>query len=366
MYKEAHRHLTSPLLLAAMTLLGVGLVEVYSASYVYATENFGDGLFFFRRQAIFSVLALIILIGSTYLPFNFIKKYSWILWLVASFAVIATFLPGVGVRVGGALRWIDLPGGVRFEPSELLKISLGFLAATLYVHRKYWLSGKRIFLALGVAFLPVLALLKQPDFGSFAIITAVAMALLIAYGLRWRFVFGFLAVLIPAFYFLVMRVDYRRARIAAFLDPWADPAQKGFQVIQSMLSVSSGGLTGVGLGKGQGKLFFLPEAHTDFTLAVFAEEAGFIGVTLLMALYVVILVGGFRIAYKAKDDFRRILALSLTMVFALSVGINFGVVLGLLPTKGLTLPFMSHGGSSLIVFALLVGVLINIEKMEKT
>jgi cell division protein FtsW len=171
-----------------------------------------------------------------------------------------------------------------------------------------------------------------------------------------------LATALPAFYVLVMSVPYRRARVLAFLDPWADPDQKGFQVIQSMLSFSSGGIFGAGLGQGQGKLFFLPEAHTDFTMAVLGEEIGFIGFISVMALYGFIVVRGFQIALKTENTFRRALALGITITFAFSVFINAGVVMGLLPTKGLTLPFLSYGGSSLVALSLVLGLLLNIEK----
>ena len=169
---------------------------------------------------------------------------------------------------------------------------------------------------------------------------------------------------IPIFYFAVWSYPYRRARIEAFIDPWSDPAKKGFQVIQSMLSVHSGGLTGVGLGQGQGKLFFLPEAHTDFTMAVFFEEMGFVGVMAILALYGFVIFKGFQIAIKVQDAFKRTLVIGLITTFALSVFINVGVVMGLVPTKGLTMPFMSYGGSSLLVLAFLFGMILNIEMSE--
>ncbi|MNL02581.1 Lipid II flippase FtsW [compost metagenome] len=204
-------------------------------------------------------------------------------------------------------------------------------------------------------------MLKQPDFGSFAIVMMVGVTLLFAFGLQWKYIIAALSVLAPAFYFLVMNVPYRRARVLAFLDPWADPAQKGFQVIQSMLSFHSGGLTGAGLGQGQGKLFFLPEAHTDFTLAVFGEEMGFIGFVAILALYAFVVFRGIQVAVKTEDTFKRALCLGLSITFALSVFINAGVVMGLLPTKGLTLPFLSYGGSSLVTLAFLFGLILNIE-----
>lgn len=355
------RYLSSSLFLAIITLLGIGLVQVYSSSFIFAIESYGDGLFFFKRQLIFALIAFGVLIGTIHIPFRYIEKYGWALWFVATLGVLATYVPGLGVRVGGAMRWIQLPMGIRFEPGELLKIAFSVWFASLLVRRENFLARVKWHWLLVAMILPMVLLLKQPDFGTFAIIMMVGVTLLFAFGLQWKYIIAAFAVLVPAFYFLVMSVPYRRARVLAFLDPWSDPAQKGFQVIQSMLSFHSGGLTGVGLGQGQGKLFFLPEAHTDFTLAVFGEEMGFIGFVMILALYGFVVFRGIQIAVKAEEPFKKALALGLSVTFGLSVFINAGVVMGLLPTKGLTLPFLSYGGSSLVSLCFLFGLILNIE-----
>lgn len=355
------RYLSSSLFLAIITLLGIGLVQVYSSSFIFAIESYGDGLFFFKRQLLFVAISFAVLVGTIHIPFEYIRKYGWILWLVGGVGVALTFVPGLGVRVGGAMRWIQLPLGFRFEPGEFLKIAFSMLFASLLVRQENFLGRVKWHWLLLSIMAPLFLLLKQPDFGTFAIIVMVAATLLFAFGLQWKYVIGGICVMIPAFYFLVMNVPYRRARVLAFLDPWSDPAAKGFQVIQSMLSFHSGGLTGVGLGQGQGKLFFLPEAHTDFTMAVFGEEMGFLGFVALLALYGFVVFRGIQIAVKAEDPFKRSLCLGLSVTFALSVFINSGVVMGLLPTKGLTLPFLSYGGSSLIVLCFMFGLIINVE-----
>ena len=360
------KYLSSSLFLAIITLMGIGLVQVYSSSFIFAIESYGDGLFFFKRQLLFSLISLGVLVGMVHLPFRYIEKAGWALWLLAGVLVAATFIPGLGVRVGGALRWIQLPFGLRFEPGEMLKITFSVLFASLLCRQENILSRvKPHWLALFFA-APLALLLKQPDFGSFAIILIVGVTLLFAFGLQWRYILASLAVMVPAFYFLVMNVPYRRARVLAFLDPWADPAQKGFQVIQSMLSFQSGGLTGAGLGQGQGKLFFLPEAHTDFTLAVFGEEMGFIGFVLLLALYGFVIFRGIQIAVKSESRFAKAMVLGLILTFAFSVFINSGVVMGLLPTKGLTLPFMSYGGSSLLMLCFMFGLILNVENQMES
>jgi cell division protein FtsW len=355
------RYLSSSLFLAIITLMGFGLVQVYSSSFIFAIESYGDGLFFFKRQLLFAIIAFCVLVGTVHVPFRWIEKYGWALWLAATLGVLATYVPGLGVRVGGALRWIQLPFGLRLEPGEILKIAFSVWFASLLTRRENLLAKipwPWLFLATIV---PLGLLLKQPDFGTFAIIVVVGVTLLFAFGLQWKYIIAAFAVIVPSFYFLVMTVPYRRARVLAFLDPWSDPAQKGFQVIQSMLSFHSGGLTGVGLGQGQGKLFFLPEAHTDFTLAVFGEEMGFIGFVMILALYGFVVFRGIQIAVKTEDTFKRSLALGLSATFALSVFINAGVVMGLLPTKGLTLPFLSYGGSSLLALCFMFGLILNIE-----
>lgn len=355
------RYLSSSLFLAIITLLGIGLVQVYSSSFIFAIESYGDGLYFFKRQLIFAIISFAVLIGTIHIPFKYIEKYGWALWLVAFLGVAATFVPGLGVKVGGAARWLRLPLGLRFEPGELLKITFSIWFASLLVRQSNILSRIKLHWLFLMMVAPMMLLLKQPDFGTFAIIILVGVALLFAFGLQWKYIAGAFAIILPAFYFLVMMVPYRKARVLAFLDPWADPAQKGFQVIQSMLSFHSGGLTGVGLGQGQGKLFFLPEAHTDFTMAVLGEEMGFVGFVLILALYGFVVFRGIQISVKSDEPFKKALCLGLSVTFALSVFINAGVVMGLLPTKGLTLPFLSYGGSSLISLCFMFGLILNIE-----
>lgn len=353
------------LLLAILALIGIGLVQVYSSSFIFAIESRGDGLYFFKRQLFFSFMAVSVLLVTAQIPFRWVQKYGWMMWLAAAVGVALTMVPHLGIRAGGAARWLNIPGGFVFEPSELLKISLSLLLATFFSRRFESLGQAewpmKIF-ALGV---PLLLVLRQPDFGSFAICTAVFISILFAFGLAWKYVIGAFSVGVPAFYFLVMNVAYRRARILAFLDPWADADKKGFQVIQSMLSFQSGGLTGAGLGQGQGKLFFLPEAHTDFTMAVLGEEMGFMGFLIVVGLYGYLVFRGLQLAARAEDRFGKVLALGLSLTFAFSVFINMGVVMGLLPTKGLTLPFLSYGGSSLMMMGFLFGLMLNVERLER-
>jgi len=359
------RRLDRGLLCVILALMGIGLVQVYSSSFIFAIESRGDGLYFFKRQLVFSFLAVGVLLATASIPFRWLEKFGWLFWPVAAAGVAATMVPGLGIRAGGAARWLQVPAVGVFEPSELLKISLSLLLATYFSRRTEFL-GKSEWPARAVLLcLPLILVLRQPDFGSFFICCAVFVGVLFAFGLNWKYLVAAATVAVPAFYVLVMRVPYRRARIMAFLDPWSDPEVKGFQVIQSMLSFQGGGIFGAGLGQGQGKLFFLPEAHTDFTLAVLGEEMGFFGVMMVFALYGYLVLRGLQLAARAENVFAKVLALGLSLTFALSVFINAGVVMGLLPTKGLTLPFLSSGGSSLVMTCFMFGLLLNVERNQR-
>lgn len=350
----------SSLLLTLFALMGIGLVQVYSSSYVFAIETYSDGLFFFKKQLLFSAAGLLTVFAVTQIPMNWIRKWGWLLWVVSCFLVLLTWVPQIGIKVGGAHRWLQLPFGFRFEPAEILKIGFVLLMANL-ISRSHELNSKRILSWTLFVILPLIIVLKQPDFGTFALLTAVGFGLLFAFGLPWSVMIGVTAAAVPMFYFLVMNVAYRKARVMAFLDPWSESQQKGFQAIQSMLSFHSGGLWGAGLGQGQGKLFFLPEAHTDFTLAVLGEEMGFIGIFIVLSLFGYVIYRGFQLALKTHDRFQRAACLGLSMVFGMTVVINAGMSMGLLPTKGMALPFLSYGGSSLISTCLLFGLLLKFE-----
>lgn len=350
------------ILLSVFFLVGLGLVQVYSSSFIFATETYGDGLYFFRKQLMFTVVFFAAVLAAANMRWSHAYKLGLVLWGVAVVCVIGTFIPGLGVRVGGAHRWLQLPLGFRFEPGELLKVTYPFVFAALITDYARGTVDRNWFLRAAGGLAPLVLLLAQPDFGSFVIISALLFSLFVAFGLRWRFIIAGVGLAVPTLAYLILSTPYRRMRVEAFMNPWADPAEKGFQVIQSMLSFYSGGVTGVGLGQGQGKLFFLPEAHTDFTLAVLGEEMGFVGFFILMMVYGFLVFRGFQVTLHLKRYRERALALSFSLLLAFSVFINVGVALGLLPTKGLTLPLISYGGSSLLCTGLLIGWLLNLEK----
>lgn len=359
------RELDRSLFLTILFLLGLGLVQVYSSSFIFAIESFDDGLFFVKKQGLFVILAIFVLLCTAYLPWKWAARLGLFFWAMAFLGVALTLVPGLGVRVGGAARWLNLGGGFRIEPSEILKYTYPLMLA-FFISRAsdYKLNAKNIgFVVLALA--PFGFLLAQPDFGSVAILSVLIFALLFFQGLKWRYVAAGVSFLAVAFYFLIVKVDYRMARVTAFLDPWSDPAEKGFQVIQSMLGFYSGGFTGVGLGQGQGKLFFLPEAHTDFTLSVLGEEWGFLGILFTLVLFGYVALRGLQISVKANDQFKQIVGLGITLIFMVTAMINAGVAMGILPTKGLGMPFLSYGGSALLSTSFGLGLLLNIDRSNR-
>ncbi|MFK8138773.1 MAG: putative lipid II flippase FtsW [Bdellovibrionales bacterium] len=353
------------LFLVYILFLGIGVVQVYSSSFIYATEKIGDGLFFFRKQLLFTLVSFTAMLFAMNLPLKFFKKFALVFWILCSFAVLLVFVPGVGVRVGGALRWLQLPFGFRLESSEFLKLCLPMLMAYLMVKNWKELGAWELPAKAFIVLAPLIVLLKQPDFGSFAISLLMIGSILFCFGLAYRYIFGAILSGGALFMALIWFVPYRKARFMAFLDPWSDPSGSSFQVVQSMLSFYNGGVTGVGLGQGQGKLFFLPEAHTDFTFAVFGEEFGFVGLVAILCLYGFIVLRGIRISMKSQDYFARVMCLGLTAYFVFQVSINLAVDLVLLPTKGLTLPFLSYGGSSLVSMGILIGLILNVSRYQR-
>jgi cell division protein FtsW len=331
---------------------------VYSASYIYAEERFHDGLYFFKRHMVFSLLGVGAFLAGSRVPMAWLKRMAFPFLGLCTVLVLATLIPGLGRRAGGAARWLVL-GPLGLQPAELLKAAvLLFVAAQLERkegERQNWRTG---FLAYFAAALPAyVLLLLQPDFGSTILLLATTTLVLLATGIRVQYIATMLAGTATAGALLILTSPYRRARVEAFLDPWKDAAGKGFQVIQSLVAVYSGSWLGVGLGNSKEKLFYLPEAHNDFIFAVVAEELGVFGILFFTGIFLTIVLRGLKAAAASRTTFERGLALGISVMIGLQAFFNIGVVLGLLPTKGLPLPLVSYGGTSLIVTMLQLGVL---------
>lgn len=357
----SRREYDTTILLLAVVLTCFGVVMVYSASAIMASQRFSDGFYFLKRQGLFAVAGFVVMMACMRIDYHFWRRFTLPVMLLAVGLLALVLIPGIGTQVGGATRWLRLPG-FSLQPAEVAKIAMVlYLAHSLTRKKDKVKSFKLGFLPYMVVLTVVLGmLLCQPDLGSAMVIAGVAMAMLMVAGARLSYLFSVALLALPVLYISIMQVDYRRRRIMSFLDPWEDPYNTGFQIIQSWTAFGLGGTLGQGLGEGRQKLFYLPEAHTDFILSVVGEELGFAGIVVIAAMFLVFCLRGLRAAVQHQDDYGRNLAFGLTFLIGMEAFINMGVVLGLLPTKGLTLPFLSYGGTSLLTTLFAVGILLNI------
>jgi cell division protein FtsW len=345
-----------------VVLVLFGALMVFSASAVMAQERYGSSYYFLIRQVAWAVLGLGLMVAVMNVDY---KKLANPLVVFPALGLQLVLLVAVLFRAPthNAHRWFGL-GSVGFQPSEFSKVVLVvFLAYFLDLRRgavndpKYTLAPVAL-----VTGLTVLLIVREPDFGTALAIVLVAAAMLYAAGLRLSYFAGGALAALPVLYLLVFHVGYRYKRILAFLHPYADPLGAGFQIIQSTIAVGTGGIDGVGLMEGRQKLFYLPEPHTDFIFAVIGEELGFLGALMVLALFAIILWRGLRAAANSSDEFGRLLAIGLTVLVVGQALVNISVVLGLLPTKGIPLPLVSYGGSSLVMNLIALGVLLNISQ----
>ncbi|MDY7228670.1 putative lipid II flippase FtsW [Hyalangium rubrum] len=351
-----------PLLLCAvLALVALGLVMVYSASAILAQDKQGDSLYFLKRQLMAAGMGVVAMAVAMKVGWRRLARLAWPLLIVTLILLVLVLIPGIGTTAGGARRWIRFPG-FGLQPAEVAKFAW-------VVYLSYSLAKKREKVAtFSVGFLPHLLLcgvlvalcMRQPDFGSSVLLVFLLFVLLFAAGTKLSYLVGSVLLALPLAYVAIASSPYRMKRVTAFLDPWAHRHDVGYQVAESLMSIGSGGLTGLGLGDGRQKLFFLPEAHTDFIFAIIGEELGLIGVTLLVALYAVVIWRGVRISLAAPETFGTYLGLGLTSIIAFQAAVNMCVAMGLLPTKGLTLPFVSYGGTSLLVLMGAAGVLLSL------
>jgi cell division protein FtsW len=352
---------TPYLLLILLALTTIGLVMIYSSSAIFAERFYGSPFYFIKRQILASIIGIAAIRFALLVPYERFKTAVPYLMFLTFLLMILVLIPGIGKEVGNARRWIRL-FGFGFQPSELLKFTLIVWVAGFLDRRKAVIGyfSKGLLPGLIVAGIFSFLLLLQPDFGTAVLICMTLLLMIFAAGAKLIYMIGSLGALSVIGSFLVITTDYRLRRIVGFLNPWEDPLDSGYQLIRSLTAIGTGGITGQGLGDSKQKLFFLPESHTDFVFAILAEEAGFIGVLLVLLLLVLLLLKGFDIAFRCKDDFGKNLAFGITTLLFLQSVFHIGVVMGLLPTKGIPLPFISYGGSSLILSMFLIGVLINI------
>lgn len=355
------------LLLGTMLLTGLGALMIYSTTSVVTPVLAKKGItefFYFKRHLFTIFIGLSFLFIASRMSAGFLKKISIPLLIVSFILMVLVFVPGIGASAGGAQRWIKLWPST-FQPSELVK-----LAMVIFLARYMSMPGFRTdnFLSFLKPVLVMvmfqIAILKQPDFGAAMSLAFLTFAMLFLSGVRLRYIAALLCLALPVVVKLAMQ-PYRLKRITSFLNPWDNPQGSGFQLIQSFIALGSGGITGVGLGSSKQKLAYLPESHTDFIFSIIGEEFGFFGVMVVIALFLFLFIKGIAIAYRAKDQFVYYLATGLSLMIALQALINFAVATGMVPTKGLPLPFISYGGSSLLVNMVAVGILLNISRGEE-
>ena len=358
---KSRKRLDIILLFTVLALVGIGIVMVYSTSAIIAGDRFGDPYYFLRRQALYAAVGFVLMLVMMFFPYEILKRFAYPILIFSVLLLMVVLVPGIGHRTGGAMRWLKILS-FSFQPSEFAKLGLVVFLAYLLAKKEEKIRS------FSFGFLPpvllsglVIALvMKEPDFGAAFLLTVMVFLLLFIGGARVIYMAGAFLIAIPVAYALLMNVGYRYKRLMSFIRPWEDPSGAGFQIIQSFLSFGSGGLFGLGLGEGRQKLFFLPAPHTDFIFSVVGEELGLVGATVVVLLFFILTLRGIQIALSLEDRFGVYLALGITLIVSLQAVINMGVVLGLLPTKGLTLPFISYGGTSLIANLAGMGILFHL------
>jgi len=348
------------------SLLAIGMVMIYSASSIFAYETYGDSMYYLKRHAIYMVLGLCLCIAFMNTDYARLRRFIKPFLLISIVLLISVFIPGIGRAAGGARRWIGV-GPVSFQPSEIAKLAMVFYTADLFARKQSEINSfvygfLPLVLVLGLC---VLLILAEPDLG-----TGVALALLIIImafvaGVDIKHLFFISLPGVMTVMLLILTKPYRIKRVTAFFNPWQDMRGSGFQLVQSLIAMGSGGIFGVGLGHSKQKLFYLPEAHTDFIFAIIGEELGIIGTLGVVALFVVFIWLGFKIAYSARDLFGQFLVCGLVSMIALQVIINIAAVTGSMPPKGMPLPFISYGGTSLVYSMASVGLLLNVARHRR-
>lgn len=361
---------SSNLMALVLILLTAGFVIIYSSSYIYASEKYADGLFFVKRQVFAAAMGAMVFAFTSRLAPKHWEKLIKFGFVISLLLVALTFVPGVASRAGGASRWISIMG-LRFQPGEILKFFAIAFAATEIARRadREAVTSPFVSQFLGpfLYLLPALILLiLQPDFGSCVLIILSVVIMIFVSGVSIKNLTQFTLGLLGMFTLVIASSPYRRARVLGYLDPWSDPSHKGFQIIQSLTAFFNGKWFGVGLGNSKEKLFYLPEAHNDFIFAVVGEEIGAVGVVAFIVLYGILILQGLRIARAQSDRLHRLLAVGFSACLGLQAFMNMAVVLALVPTKGLSLPLLSYGGTSLVVTLAVLGLLSNLAERVRS
>lgn len=349
------------LTLEIFLLVIIGLIMVYSSSNVWANFKFNDPYYFVKRQTIFAFVGLLFFYFFSHIHLRKFRKYNSLLFMFGVLSLIFVLIPGVGTLRNGSRSWFSI-GNVLIQPSEFFKLIIVFCVSDLLSKKRKINKIKDFAIPLSMMFVGFILILLQPDFGSGIVMVCSVIVLLFYAQVPFRYFFNLLFLGGSGLVFLIISAPYRMERILSFLNPWKDPLGSGFQIIQSLYAIGPGGIFGSGIGNSIQKLFYLPEPQTDFIFAIYCEEFGFIGSVLLLILFFMIIYHGIYIAKKCDDLYLSYICVGIISIFAIQVMINLGVVVGLFPVTGITLPLMSYGGSSIVVMLSCFGILIsNIE-----
>jgi cell division protein FtsW len=354
------------LMISALLLLGLGLVMVFSASGVLASDKYHDPAFFLKKQIIYAVIGVALMLVVRRIPYQMYNRLVYIILLISLILLILVLIPGIGVKIRSASRWIKF-GPLVIQPSEFAKLAIIIFLAYSMARKqekiRYFSIG---FLPhIVVAGIFILLIEKEPDFGTAMALAGITFLMLFVGGTRLTHILLVVLSASPLVVYVILKNKMRLERVVTFIDPWKYAQESGYQLVHSLYAIGSGGFWGLGIGKSREKLFYLPDSHTDFIFSIMAEELGFLGVMTLISLFVILVLRGLIISLRAQDNFGAYLAMGLTALIGLQAAINMAVVSGLMPTKGLSLPFLSYGGSSLMVNMIAVGILLNISSQSQ-
>ncbi|MEW5786087.1 MAG: putative lipid II flippase FtsW [Bacillota bacterium] len=363
MKKEQRRDPDYALILVILLLLGIGLVMVFSASYIVAEESRGDPFYFLRRQAVWIALGLAGMFFLSHVQYWKLRRLSLILILL-SFVLLTLTHTGLGTDLGTeAFRWLKV-GGLTLQPSEFSKLAFIIFTAAFMSSRsvriqKFWSSSFIPLVLAGITFVFIVA---QPDLGTALVLVGGTVVIILLAGMPFKQAAALFMLSVPPLILVTIQKEYRMERLLSFLDPWADPSDSGYQIIQSLYALGPGHLFGVGLGRSRQKLYYLPEPQNDFIFAVIGEELGFVGATVVLLLFFILIWRGLKIALTAPDTFGSLLAAGITGMVAIQTLVNIAVVTGSIPVTGINLPLISAGGSSVLFTLLGMGILLNISR----
>lgn len=348
------------ILIISSVLIIIGLLFIYSSSSVFALEKYASSSYFLKKQIVGLLLGIGVFIVARLVPLQVIKKHAPLLFFISLAMTGLTLVPHLSRHIHGSSRWLSLLG-FSFQPSELLKIGLILYLAAFLTKKEY---KKNSFTHCYLPFLIIMGitsavLLKQPDFGLTITLLITACIMLFVAHIPFKYLAGTALALLPGVIILIVMRPYRLKRVLTFLNPWNDPRGAGFQIIQSLIAVGSGGLWGVGIGQSKQKFFYLPMQHTDFIFSIIAEETGLIGSAILLSLFLLFIYFGLRIASRLQDSFSSLATTGFVTLIGIEASINYAVATGLVPTKGIGMPFVSYGNSALVCCCLMIGLIMN-------